>query len=78
MKAQNRKEILINDSLKKNYINNDKLISNSTLLNVLFITVNDNSIIYGGKRFKKQKYQGKITRQTKIYYRCKIIEKVNI
>ena len=78
MKEQNRKEILINDSLKKNYINNDKLISNSTLLNVLFITVNDNSIIYGGKRFKKQKYQGKITRQTKIYYRCKIIEKVNI
>lgn len=59
-----------NNYISKNCINNDKQFSNDIILYNLFITVNENSVIYGGKKFIKQKYQGKIKKQTKIYYKC--------
>ena len=54
----------------ENNINKNLPFSNNIVLNKLFITINDNSIIYGGKKFLKVKYQGKIKKQTKIIFRC--------
>ena len=67
---QINKKILQNNILVPIQNNSNKENFNNTLLNNLFITVNNNSIVYGGKKFLKVKYQGKIKKQTKIYYRC--------